>query len=623
MSLAALGVAAAFATQAPQQLNIPAVANGPVRAVTVDDVVRRRIADTLALSPDGRRFAVFVRQRRPETNDFATGWFVGTVAGGPLVPVGDGGTLGPTVMFTGHMPGMVSGGPAHWSPDGQWITYTLRRDGALQLWRSRADGTRQEQLTRVPGDVRDFAWAEDGQSIQFRTERPRAEQAAAIETAMRQGLRYREDLWQVNDLMGPALIRPRPVDPALHTIGFDGGPPRAATAAEQARFERRAAPPPAAPAPDPDHRACAAAGAERVCILATAARPDRIVAIAANGAARELADLNPEYRRLSASRVERIEWPTPRYAWNAPGGPLHDLYGPTTYGYVIYPPDYVPGRRYPLFIDPYVADGFASLGDEHALQAYAASGMIVLRSAFPLPQPAAYQRLGPGALRRMYDPALGYPHLTMLMDSTLVALDMLVRRGLVDPQRVGIGGVSHGTFVPLYIMQNHDRIAAISTSSPNWGFTQYYWTSRPRGPLLGEGFPSPEDEAGREFWRGIDIADHLDTIEAPILFNLAASETYSQVRLIRLLADADMAQDVHIYPAETHLKWQPAHIDAIMRRNLDWFRFWLMDQEDPDPAKAAQYARWRELRMFQCRNPRSVRDYCRGGRVSPAEAAPD
>jgi hypothetical protein len=33
--------------------------------------------------------------------------------------------------------------------------------------------------------------------------------------------------------------------------------------------------------------------------------------------------------------------------------------------------------------------------------------------------------------------------------------------------------------------------------------------------------------------------------------------------------------------------------------SVDWFRFWLQDYEDPDPAKAEQYQRWRELRKLQ------------------------
>jgi len=31
-------------------------------------------------------------------------------------------------------------------------------------------------------------------------------------------------------------------------------------------------------------------------------------------------------------------------------------------------------------------------------------------------------------------------------------------------------------------------------------------------------------------------------------------------------------------------------------------RFWLQDYEDPDPAKAEQYARWRKLREMQKAN---------------------
>jgi hypothetical protein len=32
---------------------------------------------------------------------------------------------------------------------------------------------------------------------------------------------------------------------------------------------------------------------------------------------------------------------------------------------------------------------------------------------------------------------------------------------------------------------------------------------------------------------------------------------------------------------------------------VDWFCFWLKGEEDPGPAKAEQYARWRELRKLQ------------------------
>jgi len=41
---------------------------------------------------------------------------------------------------------------------------------------------------------------------------------------------------------------------------------------------------------------------------------------------------------------------------------------------------------------------------------------------------------------------------------------------------------------------------------------------------------------------------------------------------------------------------QPRHRLEIYERNLDWFRFWLKDEQDPDPRKEEQYRRWNRLR---------------------------
>jgi len=61
--------------------------------------------------------------------------------------------------------------------------------------------------------------------------------------------------------------------------------------------------------------------------------------------------------------------------------------------------------------------------------------------------------------------------------------------------------------------------------------------------------------------------------------------------------------EMHVFPGERHIKFQPAHRLAIYRRSLDWFDFWLNGVEDPAPAKAAQYRRWRYLRSLK--TPRS------------------
>jgi dipeptidyl aminopeptidase/acylaminoacyl peptidase len=195
--------------------------------------------------------------------------------------------------------------------------------------------------------------------------------------------------------------------------------------------------------------------------------------------------------------------------------------------------------------------------------------------------------------------------MTILMESTWNALDAVAARGFIDAKRVGIGGVSHGAFVPLYMLQHYDRLGAVSIASSGWSNVEYYSTTRALRAVHDAHWPESS-----EFWSQIDIADHVEEVEAPLLINFPDLEFFNGYRLPRRMENAGRAFEAYVFPDEYHLKWQPAHRMAIYNRNLDWFRFWLQDIEDPDPAKSEQYQRWRELRKLQCKNPRSVRDYC-------------
>jgi dipeptidyl aminopeptidase/acylaminoacyl peptidase len=176
-----------------------------------------------------------------------------------------------------------------------------------------------------------------------------------------------------------------------------------------------------------------------------------------------------------------------------------------------------------------------------------------------------------------------------------------------------MGGVSAGTFNPLFTLQKHDRLAAVSISGPSWSQFEYYWGTQSFRKAMGargDWQPKPVGE-GLEFWRQLDLADNVETIEAPILINAPASEMFGLIRLINHMAEAGKPYDAYVFPKETHLKWQPAHLQAIMQRNLDWFRFWLQFYEDPDAAKVEQYSRWRKLRELR-----------KSGRAHTGKAAP-
>lgn len=336
-----------------------------------------------------------------------------------------------------------------------------------------------------------------------------------------------------------------------------------------------------------------------LCLRQAATVPDQVVSIdIPAGAVRVLADVNPEFRNIRLGKVERFEWDTPTFAWNEPGQPLHGLYAKRANGFIYYPPDFDSTKKYPVYINPYSTEGFENgTTQETPSNVLAARGMVVLNTGFP----AAYLFSVSAEVRRLaYSPELDFPHLSMFSESTLRALDAVVARGFIDERRVGIGGVSTGAFVPLFIMQRHDRFAAVSIASTTWSQLQYYMpTRRMRQKEQSiSWFVRPEGE-GLKLWRGIDLADNVDTIEAPILMQLSEAEMPLMTRLIRHMDDAGKPYDTYVFRDETHIKWQPAHLDAIVRRNLDWFDFWLQDREDPDPAKAEQYTRWHKLKELQ------------------------
>ena len=65
----------------------------------------------------------------------------------------------------------------------------------------------------------------------------------------------------------------------------------------------------------------------------------------------------------------------------------------------------------------------------------------------------------------------------------------------------------------------------------------------------------------------------------------------------KVVVEVVMLKDTH-----EHNLGNPAARMASQGGSVDWFRFWLQNYEDPDPAKAEQYARWRELRQLQEEN---------------------
>lgn len=89
---------------------------------------------------------------------------------------------------------------------------------------------------------------------------------------------------------------------------------------------------------------------------------------------------------------------------------------------------------------------------------------------------------------------------------------------------------------------------------------------------------------------------NAEKIVTPILENGSDTEYLIYLSTYRSLRDIGKPIELYIYPNELHVRNQPKHRLEIYQRNLDWFRFWLKDEQDGEVSKTEQYRRWRLLR---------------------------
>jgi dipeptidyl aminopeptidase/acylaminoacyl peptidase len=317
------------------------------------------------------------------------------------------------------------------------------------------------------------------------------------------------------------------------------------------------------------------------CTSETNTIPARVaIADVSTGEVRTLVDPNPEFQNLELSPAKRIEWT--------------NKYGEKDHAYLVYPLHYQPGRRYPLIVTPYRSgDDFlrGDVGDEYPIQVFAAQGFAVLAfDSGPLPnhKPEDFEM----AKRRWTSP----------LASLESALNIVGEIGIAEPNRRGITGLSSAAEIAIYAVTHSHMFQAASTSSLGWPDPYFYYMG---GNVWHQifadwGLGYPEETMDR--WREVSSALNAERVRAPMLANTAETEYLSDLQTYTALEHFQKPVELFIYPNENHVKNQPKHRYEIYERNVDWFKFWFQDKEDPDPRKKEQYERWHKLRQLQMRS---------------------
>jgi hypothetical protein len=289
-------------------------------------------------------------------------------------------------------------------------------------------------------------------------------------------------------------------------------------------------------------------------------------------------DLNPQLKNVELGRASVYKWKDKEQRERTAG-----LYEPI---------NYKPGGRYPLVIQThgFVESQFVPAGlfpTANAARALAAAGIMVLQVG------AVGECDDLGSANEGPCNVSGYE----------AAVKQLVSDGLVDQDRIGIIGFSRTCF---YVMETLTTSSLrLRAASVNDGFMttyfQYMFWPEKFGDVSNSLIGAPPFGQGLQQWLKRSPGFNLDKIRAPLLIVsgegpaglLMMWEPYAGLHYLKKPVDLIMLK------TDEHVLTNPAVRLASQGGSVDWFRFWLQDYEDPDPAKVGQYVRWRELRKLQ------------------------
>jgi dipeptidyl aminopeptidase/acylaminoacyl peptidase len=267
---------------------------------------------------------------------------------------------------------------------------------------------------------------------------------------------------------------------------------------------------------------------------------------------RRLTDFHAGIASLSLGRSEGLEWPT------------HD--GLTADGVLTYPPDFTPGRAWPLVV---VIHGGPTAASSEAfdplVQLLAAQGFLVLQpnyrgsdnrgNAF---QSAIRAGAGEGPGR-----------------DVMAGVEQLQKRGYVDTSRIAVSGWSYGGFLTGWLLGRYPEVwrAAVMGAAALDLFDM--WSLSDLSAQRRHAFTTSPWARGREahFAEQSPLA-HVARVRTPTLIlsnvadaRVAVSQSY---KFFRALQDNDVNTRFFVYPTGGHSPAGPVRQKDVYRRWREW-----------------------------------------------------
>jgi dipeptidyl aminopeptidase/acylaminoacyl peptidase len=292
-------------------------------------------------------------------------------------------------------------------------------------------------------------------------------------------------------------------------------------------------------------------------VASTTTGPDEVFAVDGSDLRRISAQNDRWLAQLRLAPVEEIT------VKSRDGTPIH--------GFVVKPPDYEPGRRYPAILRIHGGPVWQFYHDFANLdwQVFAANGYVVL----------GVNPRGSSGRGEKFATAIWGAWGQKDGEDVLAAVDWAVAQGLADPARLGIGGWSYGGILTNEVIARDGRFtAAISGAGQGnalggYGADQYVLEYETE---LGAPWANPDA------WKRVSYPFfHADRIRTPTLFVVGQDDwnvpLVSSEQMYQALRSLKVPTELVIYPGESHEIRRPSFVRDRMTRYLQWYGKYLGD----------------------------------------------
>ena len=257
--------------------------------------------------------------------------------------------------------------------------------------------------------------------------------------------------------------------------------------------------------------------------------------------------------------------------------------GTTVNGLLTYPVGYVKGTRVPLLLRIH---GGPNAQDQHLFsserQMFAAHGYAVL----------AVNYRGSSGRGQKFSRAIFADWGNYEVQDLLAGVDHVIKMGVADPDRLGVGGWSYGGILTDYLIATDNRFKA-ATSGAGTAFTvAFYGTDQYIIQYDHEIGPPWNPKAWETYVKISYPFLHADRIKTPTLFmggerdfNVPIEGSQQMYQALRSLG---VDTQLIIYPNENHGIQRPSYQKDRMERYLAWYEKYLKKGSGPSPTSTAR-----------------------------------